>query len=69
MYIHQAMAVFNDKLVELDGSMVLAEDKTMQCIPVDIELQDGTDEVGHLKRNISSVSEEQGETVTFKVQN
>lgn len=31
---------------------ILAEGKTMQCIPVDIELQDGTDEVERLKEEI-----------------
>ena len=39
---------------------ILAEDKTMQCIPVDIELQDGTDEIECLRGDIPSVSEEKG---------
>jgi hypothetical protein len=31
----------------------------MQCIPVDIELQDGTDEIKRLKESLSLVSENQ----------
>jgi len=100
----QAIVSSNDKLVELDSSMVivgdhikvpkearhmpgvkklhqdsenvgkaeyifghqfgmvgiLAKDKTMQCIPVDVELQDGTDEIERLKGGTSPVSVEQG---------
>ena len=100
----QTIASSNDKLVELDGSMVivgdhikvpkearhmpgvkklrqdsenvgkaeyifghqfgmvgiLAKDKTMQCIPVDIELQDGTDEVERLEEEAPPISKGQG---------
>ncbi len=41
---------------------VLAEGKTIQCIPVDIELQDGTEEIDRLKESLTPTSQMSSET-------
>lgn len=41
---------------------ILADGKTMQCIPVDIELQDGTEEIDRLKESLVPTSQILDET-------
>lgn len=41
---------------------ILAKGKTMQCIPVDIELQDGINEIERLRETVPSISQTQDKT-------